>query len=395
MRKKCFALSCTALTVSLFVAIAGAQSITQVGQFTAGDLNYWWHFGAAAALAGDTVVVSAPSTPDQAGAMYVYEKPSTGWGTVAPTAELDYDCNTGGRVAISADGSTIAALAEQCYGGQGAGSTRISIWVRPEGGWQHSGGPTAVIVNQNNQPFGSSCGNNFALSSDGKTLVCSDNLSWVHKNYLYFFDRPSTGWVSTTKPNLTVTLNSGVKQFVTQIAMSGEIVALSSDNAQRVLVFQRTSSGLTQRASLSTSDGAHFGGELVMDSQTIVIEGTDLGSGTEKVYVFSKPSSGWQTATETAQITAAGSSTAGIGQSIAKSGNVLVVGGSSAAYVYVEPAGGWQTTSQPNATLLSTDPYQVDFGGMVAIQDTTIVVGDPGEGQGGNQNGAAYIFVAQ
>ncbi|MFZ0808495.1 MAG: hypothetical protein WAN03_20045 [Candidatus Sulfotelmatobacter sp.] len=393
MRVPCVALSLTFVALSLIASAQNPKSISQLGQFTAPDLYYQSYFGWSAAIAGDTVVVSAPSDEFYGGAFYVYEKPSSGWATVAPTAELGYECNTGARLAISADGGTIAALGSQCYGGLGFGATVISVWVRPASGWQSTWTPTAIIVNGNNQPNGSPCGNNFALSTDGKTLVCSDEFGWAKKNYLYFFDRPSTGWASTTKPNLTVSISNPVNQ----ISMNGNILALEDTGGQALQVFQRTSNGLTQLANLTTSDGTHFGYGMAMDSQTIVVQGIIGNAGPGKVYVYSKPSSGWTNATETAQITAAASTSTGLqfGYSIAKSGNALLVGGDPAAYMYFKPAAGWQTTSQPNATIVSTDPYQGDFGGGVAMQGTTLVIGDPLEGQNYNENGAAYIFTAK
>ena len=392
MRNKSF-LALATFVLTVFVAAASAQSVTQLGQFTAPDLYYQSFFGQAAAIAGDTIVVSAPSNEYSGGSFYVYEKPANGWTTVAPTAELGYDCNTGARVAISADGSTIAALGSQCYGGLGFGATLISVWVRPAGGWQSTWTPTAIIVNSNNQPNGSSCGNNFALSSDGKTIVCSDEFGWSQKNHLYFFDRPSTGWASTTKPNLSVSVSNPVSQ----ILLNGSTVTLESIGGQSVQVFQRTSGGMKQLANLTTSDGVHFGFGMAVDSQTVVIQGIIGNDGPGKVYLYSKPSSGWTSATETAQITAAASTSTGLefGYSIAKSGNALLVGGAPAAYVYFEPTGGWQTTSAPNVTLVSTDPYQMNFGGGVAMQGPTMVIGDPLEGANYNYNGAAYIYELQ
>jgi hypothetical protein len=388
MRNQSF-LVLAAVTLTLFGAAASAQTVTQLGQFTAPDLYYQSYFGWSAAIAGDTVVVSAPGNEFGGGAFYVYEKPANGWTTVAPTAELGFDCSTGARIAISADGSTIAALGSQCYGGLGFGTTVISVWVRPTGGWQSTYTPTAVLVDTASY---SGCGNNFAMSSDGKTIICSDAF-FSGKKYLYFFDRPSTGWASTTKPDLAVALNHSVFQ----LSMNGDIIAMDEQNAPVLQLFQRTPGGLQQIAQLTTSDGVHFGVGMAMDSETIVIQGIIGNDGPGKVYLYSKPASGWTSATETAQITAASSTTTGIqfGYSIAKSGNALLIGGDPDAYVYFQPTGGWQTTNQPNVTLVSTDPYAEDFGGGVAMQGPTIVIGDPLEGANYNYNGAAYIYEAQ
>jgi hypothetical protein len=135
-----------------------------------------------------------------------------------------------------------------------------------------------------------------------------------------------------------------------------------------------------------------------MDGDTIVVNGyvNNIWSGVS--YLFSKPSTGWATATETAQLTVPTiSSYPYSGQALALSGNAVLVGGEStqAAYIFLKPAGGWQTSSSPNITLLSNDPNQVSFGDAVAMQGNTIVIGDEFEGAENNQNGAAYIYQLQ
>jgi len=123
------------------------------------------------------------------------------------------------------------------------------------------------------------------------------------------------------------------------------------------------------------------------------VQGFPAGTTPTKVYIFSKPASGWTNATETAQLSGGGSP--GVGWGLAKNGNTLLAGSQGAAYVFFKPASGWTRTSQPNATILSTDPYQLNFGAAVAMQGQTIVIGDPFEGQNYNENGAAYIFQTQ
>jgi hypothetical protein len=51
------------------------------------------------------------------------------------------------------------------------------------------------------------------------------------------------------------------------------------------------------------------------------------------------------------------------------------------------------TTSHPNTTILSTDPYQEQFGYSVAMMGKTIAIGDPGEDA--VNGGAAYVLQMQ
>lgn len=81
------------------------------------------------------------------------------------------------------------------------------------------------------------------------------------------------------------------------------------------------------------------------------------------------------------------------GLPVAVSGDTVVVGGSSAAYVFVKPATGWADITE-TAELTPSDG-SAQFGGSVAINENTVVVGDgPAEGwEDPNELcGAAYVF---
>ena len=94
-----------------------------------------------------------------------------------------------------------------------------------------------------------------------------------------------------------------------------------------------------------------------------------------------------------------------LGQSVAISGDTVVVGAFSAAvgnnssqgaaYVFVKPSGGWQTQSTESAKLTASNGSPSDqFGSSVSISGNTVVVGAPYAGVGTNANqGTAYVFV--
>ena len=104
---------------------------------------------------------------------------------------------------------------------------------------------------------------------------------------------------------------------------------------------------------------------------------------------------------QTAELTAFdGAADDGYGESVAVSGNTLVVGapdamvGSNeqgAAYVFTESASGWTQT----AKLTASDGAAYDrFGSSVAISGNTLVVGAPYATVGGvSDRGAAYVFT--
>lgn len=386
MRSMCFALTLCLLGFSL---TSPAQNATQVGQLTAPDLQYQSYFGRSAISAG-TIAVSAPSNDYGYGALYVYEKPSAGWSTMGPTAMIyDGACNLGVPLAISSDGTVVASSNGGCYGGLGTSGASIAILVKPSTGWQLQSVPTAIAGNKGGSGY---CGYDFAMSSDGKTLVCSDSLPWVHKNYLYLIDEPAGGWTGTVFPTSSIQLS----YRPTNPAIFSNTIALAGSPSGVLEVYQRTSGGIKLAATLTASDGERLCCEVAMNGQTIAVSGSPVsGSSSGKVYLFSKPSTGWANATETAQFSIPSlPNNAGFGSTIALGGKSLLVGGTYtlAAYLFIEPSGGWQSSTQPNQTIVSNDPNQVAFGDAVSLLGNTIVVGDWMEGANYNQNGAAYVY---
>jgi hypothetical protein len=98
------------------------------------------------------------------------------------------------------------------------------------------------------------------------------------------------------------------------------------------------------------------------------------------------------------------------GQSVAISGNTLVVGapgedsgirnnpadnsalGSGAAYVFVRDGTTWTQQAYLKASSIAAN---ASFGSSVAISGDTLAVGAPGDGGGGNEAGAVFVFTGQ
>ena len=138
-------------------------------------------------------------------------------------------------------------------------------------------------------------------------------------------------------------------------------------NSGAAYVFARNSSGRwSQVTKLTASDGAEgneFGHSVSVHGDTIVVGAPqhDIGEDGNKegaAYVFTKPANGWETATETAKLTASdGEKGDEFGFSVAVSGNIVVVGARGddidvdgtvetnvgSAYVFVKPttSNGW------------------------------------------------------
>jgi len=228
-------------------------------------------------------------------------------------------------------------------------------------------------------------------------------------------------WVQTAE--LTASDGGLGDEFGLSVSISGSTVVVGApfhnvgNNLAQgaAYVFVEPANGwssMTQTAELVASDGAtdaYFGSSVAISGNTIVVgaDGTTVQGNPHEgaAYVFVKPANGWSNMTQTAKLTASGGYVGDdFGESIAISGNTLVVGapyasiGSNyqqgASYVFVQPGSGWTDMTQ-TAKLTSSDGAANDiFGNSVAIDGTTLVVGASDAAVSGNSNaGKAYVFV--
>jgi hypothetical protein len=167
-----------------------------------------------------------------------------------------------------------------------------------------------------------------------------------------------------------------------------------------------------QSAELIASDGKggdNLGASVAVSGNTIVA-GTPFhtvggNSYQGAVYVFTEPSGGWSTATQTAELTASdGAGGDELGWNVAVSGDTIVAGaiqrqigtqaGQGAVYVFTEPANGW-TNATETAELTASDGAANDnLGWSVAVNGPTITAGAPSHAVGDNDTqGAVYVFT--
>jgi len=321
-------------------------SWAQLAELSGTDLQQYSFFGNSAAMSGNTVVVGAPGYNNNGNyapaALYVFQKPAGGWTNMTQIAELTASDNgLNGLVAI--DGDTIVA----------GGSPAAYVFVKPAGGWVNAT-ETAKLIGSASDCFGCTA----AIS--GNTIVVGAPFAYVDNVFAwgvaYAFEKPASGWVTTSKYTAKLTSSTGADQtdFSLSLAMSGDTLLVGSSS---------------------------FPG---------------------KAYVFAKPAHGWKNMTETATLTQ-GDLDDQFGLSVSIGGGTAVVGaieqnyqhhGPGAAYVYVKPVDGWKSTSNFAAKLTSSDGKVDDwFGAAVGVYGNTVVAGAPYATVGANaQQGASYVF---
>jgi hypothetical protein len=165
---------------------AGWSSMTETAELSASDGVTGDDFGYSVAVLGDTIVAGAPNATvdgnEIEGAVYVFEKPASGWKTATETAKLTASDGTAISVVgfdVGISGNNIAALA----------FNQVYIFTRPAGGWV-SGTQTAELQDPS--------GFTFALQS---TAICDRYVlagDWFATNHpvVDLYVEPSTGWAN-------------------------------------------------------------------------------------------------------------------------------------------------------------------------------------------------------
>jgi hypothetical protein len=149
-------------------------------------------FGGAAAISkdGKTIVVGATNTLP--GKAYVFAKPDTGWVDATETAKLTTTDGAYqfGISAINSDGSTIAIGALQAPYPRGA----VYIYQKPSTGWV-AATQNAKLTASDNPNF---LGGRVSISGDA-TIVASEAYGGAGDNSIYLFAAPDTGWADATE----------------------------------------------------------------------------------------------------------------------------------------------------------------------------------------------------
>jgi hypothetical protein len=247
-----------------------------------------------------------------------------------------------------------------------------------------------------------------SLSKDGVTRQGAVNVTITVTS--------SGPWIQLAKlaPIDSAATNAGNAVAVDE--ESGVIVVASMEGGTSGVVYVYESIQDSTPAILEAAAGDNplqFGRVVAVDGDTVVV-----GSASSQVYVFTKPFVGWpdpDPSTRTAfnqYVVLTASDTAAndhFGESVAISGNTIVVGAQSrddpglnnvgGAYVYVKPdTGFWARTNAEMATLKAPTATRAKgdhFGFTVAIDGDNVVVGTYGGNDASGVLGAekAYLFV--
>ena len=387
----------------------------QLAKLTASDGEYYDEFGYSVAASGNTVVVgsqdAAVNNVDDAGAVYVFVKPSTGWGNMTQVAKLwasdgKVDDDLGTSVAISGD--TVVSGAPHSVEGQAPGG--VYVFVKPPNGWADMT-ETAKLT-----PSDSVAADFFGLrvSMTANTVVVGapTKTSSVSPGAAYVFVKPGSGWKDMTETaELTTSGSNATGLGSGGVSISGDVV-VAAETRGTSFVYVEPATGwenMAQTAKLVPAAGNTYPvNSVAISGNTVVagLSGAKVGSQQSQgeATVFVKPTSGWTDMAPNAVLTASdGAAGDHLGFSASIVGNTVVLGApyatvggnksQGAAYVFVKPPTDWvNATETAKLTEVSGAPYD-DFGYSVAISGSIVVVGAIEVGpKGETRNGSAFLF---
>ena len=256
-------------------------------------------------------------------------------------------------------------------------------------------------------------GFNVALSGDTAVIGANkvdDDIRGVDVGAAYVFTRSGHSWHQQAK--LTADDGAAKDGFGGKVALSGDTAVIGAifqddkgDNSGSAYVFTRSGTTWSQQVKLTAADGAEgdaFGQSIALSGDTVVIgapHDDDKGNDAGSVYVFTRSGTTWS---QQVKLTAADGAAGDVfGISIAFSGDTIVIGAdlndekalnAGAVYVFTRSGSSWSQ----QAKLTAADGEETDiFGVRVALSGDTVLISARRDDDDvmGIDAGSAYIFT--
>jgi hypothetical protein len=255
----------------------------------------------------------------------------------------------------------------------------------------------------------------FSVALSGDTAVIGatkvdDDIRGVDMGAAYVFTRSGNSWHQQAK--LTADDGAAKDEFGGKVALSVDTAVIGAifqddkgDNSGSAYVFTRSGTTWSQQVKLTAADGAEgdaFGQSIALSGDTVVIgapHDDDKGNDAGSVYVFTRSGTTWS---QQVKLTAADGAAGDVfGISIAFSGDTIVIGAdlndekalnAGAVYVFTRSGSSWSQ----QAKLTAADGAETDiFGVRVALSGDTILISARRDDDDvmGIDAGSAYVFT--
>lgn len=261
--------------------------------------------GTSVAVSGTTILAGAPGANNGYGAVYVFNEPTTGWTNGTSGTEL-----TGGTQ-YSSFGETLVANATTAFVGAPATNNStgaVYVFNRPGTGWTN-GSPSATL----SPPATGSYGLGTSLALSGKTLVAGAPYANSEAGSIFAYTAPAAGWTSTTPGVQLVPSTVGADAYFgysvaaggngADIAGGAPYATPGTVNDQgAAVVYSQPATGWSPSAPDATLTSSTPGQYDQLGSTISLSEsGTILYAGAESthgLYRFVEPASGWANASD-------------------------------------------------------------------------------------------------
>ncbi len=288
-------------TVYVFVKPAGGWvDTTETAKLNASDQQAGDRFAWSVATTGEIVVVGAPDHGGN-GAAYVFQKPAGGWVDADQTAKITASDGGGSDdfgSAVAGFEDSVAAAALNHDASQGA----IYVFERPQSGWADAD-EDAKLTDSDGQP-GDQLG--WSLAMDGDLVVggaALDDGAAVRQGSALVFERPVGGWADGTESaKLTASDGAESDNLGTSVDVSGDTVVAGAPAADVAAVFNQGAAYVfvqpaggwedaTETVKIVTVGGVAsdaFGYGIGLSDSTLAVGARSLGSATNigSGYVF-------------------------------------------------------------------------------------------------------------
>lgn len=389
---------------------AGASGASGAGrgwaqgqELTASDPGQDDDFGVAA-IAGRTIVVGSPMAPvgkkDDQGVAYVFTRTSSGWHQTQELTASDGAAYDQFGLTVAMAGSTMLISAPLHTVGSNDEQGAVYVFHDVDGTWQQTQELTAAD-GASQDHFGNS------LAMDGATAVVG---ALFHGDGAAYFFHDSQGtWTQEQEVTQTVASSNFPLQFGTAVALSGNEALISAPDATidgheqqgAAFVYVNGSDGWRESQEIEADDGVseqEFGAGQGF-SPAVAISGTTAAVGAfytnnfqGTAFVFTRTGTGW---TQTQQLTPSDlTSAASFGSVVTLRGRTMFIGAQEdgahqqgATYLYGHTGRTWTLEQE----LTTSNAVSGDmFGSSVSVAGRSVVIG---AFHVDTQTGAAYVFT--
>lgn len=358
-------------------------------------------FGTSVSILGDRMIVGAPSSGPPFGRVAVFERTGDEWSFVQEidTPRLSGGATDGLFAWSVASAETFFVVGSLGFGLGGSGSVRV--FRNNTGTWQLDSFGYIIPEDGPAHPL-DLYATSIALTPSGDTLVVgAPGYSGVLP--ISFYDRDYSGAAYVFDKN-----NSDIWSQAALLRASNAGGSYECEVCDEL-------------ACPTSGEGDGFGAAVAISNDTVVIgapgeasaatgvngnESDDSAPGAGAAYVFELVGESWE---QTAYLKASNADAGDrFGFAVAISGDTIAVGAeredsgdpdnqgdntaleAGAVYVFERVGNTWEQTQYLKASNVNEGYF---FGANLAMSDTTLVVGSPGEGSvGGPNSGAAYVF---